>query len=112
MITNYVNSKSSGTLTGAHLNDDLVYVKCGNMCTVNIPALKDLTGNAETTIGTLPSGYRPYSAVQVMVGVPGSSGFSRAMRVTINTGGAITVYLYGSSIADAVNVRGCVTFPV
>lgn len=87
--------------------------KVGNVCTVVIYALKDLDGNTEITIGTLPSGYRPYSdAVVAIIGVPSTSGFSRSVRITINPSGTITAYLYGSSMSGAINVRGTFTYSV
>lgn len=108
-----LNSKSFGSITGDHLAVTLEYQRVGSICIVKVNSLKDLTGNTETELGTLPAGFRPYrNDVYCDIGTPASAGFSRSLRIHINTSGIVSAYLYGSDISGTINVRTSIPFIV
>jgi len=108
-----LNSKSYNIIsTGDYIAGQLVYMKTGNICVVQIQALKNLPGTASANVATLPVGFRPRDVVAVDTGTPSANGFTTIFRITIAADGVISVYNYGSAIPSAVNIRAQLVFMV
>lgn len=102
-----LNSKSYQGVTTEYATGLYVY-KRGNVGFLKITDPKNLTSNANTTIATIPTGYRPDTAYSFYLPIRNTP---TGIGLTIEAGGSVSVYNY-SSYTAAVNINETVSYPL
>lgn len=81
------------------------FVRCGNVCTMSITKMQNLSANSNTNAGTIPEDYRPAINILSTVITPEQV----PVRITILESGSVGIYNYSSN-TGTLNVGNCITY--
>jgi len=93
-----------------HLNSATVVRRCGSIVHLFIGSLTGLTAQGETTIFTLPAGFRPTNTIGVNTIVLATvQTDTRRFRINVRPTGDVDVYNYSDS-TGVVNIQADITY--
>lgn len=103
------NKETTTTITSSYCITPINARKIGDVCSININGLQNVQNRTGTTLGTLPSGFRPLMQETFDVTLWTESSVEN-YRVIVDPDGVIYLYAYNGVTTQANFVRSIMFF--